>query len=49
MRHFLQIDGHSTEDLYQILDTAESFTSVDGRAVKKVPLLTWQNNCKSIF
>ena len=39
MRHFLQIDGHSTEDLYQILDTAESFTSVDGRAVKKVPLL----------
>lgn len=39
MRHFLQIDGLSTEDLHHILDTAESFTSVDDRAVKKVPLL----------
>ena len=39
MRHFLQIDGLSTEDLNHILDTTESFTSVDDRAVKKVPLL----------
>ncbi len=39
MRHFLQIDGLSTEDLHYILDTTESFTSVDDRAVKKVPLL----------
>jgi aspartate carbamoyltransferase catalytic subunit len=39
MRHFLQIDGLSTEELHHILDTAESFTSVDDRAVKKVPLL----------
>jgi aspartate carbamoyltransferase catalytic subunit len=39
MQHFLQIDGHSTEELYHILDTAESFTSVDNRAIKKVPLL----------
>jgi len=39
MRHFLQIDGLSTENLHHILDTTESFTSVDDRAVKKVPLL----------
>jgi len=39
MRHFLQIDGLSAENLHHILDTAESFTSVDDRAVKKVPLL----------
>ena len=39
MRHFLQIDGHSAKELNHILDTAESFTSVDDRAVKKVPLL----------
>ena len=39
MRHFLQIDGFSTEDLHHILDTAESFMSVDDRAIKKVPLL----------
>ena len=39
MRHFLQIDGHSAEELFHILDTAESFTSVDDRSIKKVPLL----------
>ena len=39
MRHFLQIDGLSTDDLHHILDTAESFMSVDDRAIKKVPLL----------
>lgn len=39
MRHFLQIDGLSREQLTHVLDTTESFTSVDNRAVKKVPLL----------
>lgn len=39
MRHFLQIDGLSIEDLHHILDTTESFTSLDDRVVKKVPLL----------
>ena len=39
MRHFLQIDGLCTEDLHHILDITESFTSIDDRAVKKVPLL----------
>lgn len=39
MRHFLNISDLSIEQLTYILDTAESFTSVDGQAVKKVPLL----------
>ena len=39
MRHFLNIGGLSSEEITHILDTAESFTSVDGQAVKKVPLL----------
>jgi aspartate carbamoyltransferase catalytic subunit len=39
MRHFLNISGISNKQLTHILDTAESFTSVDGQAVKKVPLL----------
>ena len=39
MRHFLNISELSSEQLTHILDTAESFTSVDGQAVKKVPLL----------
>ncbi|MCZ6564555.1 MAG: aspartate carbamoyltransferase catalytic subunit [Gammaproteobacteria bacterium] len=39
MRHFLNIRELSSEQLTHILDTAESFTSVDGQAVKKVPLL----------
>ena len=39
MRHFLKIGGLNNEELTRILDTAESFISVDGQAVKKVPLL----------
>ncbi len=39
MRHFLKIGGLNSEELTRILDTAESFISVDGQAVKKVPLL----------
>ncbi len=39
MRHFLDIGRLDREALIHILDTAKSFTSVDGQAVKKVPLL----------
>lgn len=39
MRHFLDIGRLDREALTHILDTAKSFTSVDGQAVKKVPLL----------
>ncbi len=39
MRHFLNIGAFNNEELTQILDTAESFISVDNRSIKKVPLL----------
>ncbi len=39
LRHFLTIEGLRRELLLQILDTAESFASLPGRPVKKVPLL----------
>lgn len=39
LKHFLSIDGLSKQLLEEILDTAESFAGVGGRAVKKVPLL----------
>ncbi len=39
LRHFLSINGLSRELLTEILDTAESFTGVSERTVKKVPLL----------
>jgi aspartate carbamoyltransferase catalytic subunit len=39
LRHFLTIDGLSRELLTEILDTAESFTGVSERTIKKVPLL----------
>lgn len=39
LKHFLTIEGLSRETLLNILDTAESFTSVTDRSVKKVPLL----------
>lgn len=39
MRHFLKISGLNKKTLTRILDTAESFISVDNQAVKKVPLL----------
>ncbi len=39
LKHFLSIEGLSSEILIQILDTAESFTSIGDRSVKKVPLL----------
>ncbi len=39
LRHFLTTEGLSRELLTQILDTAESFSGVIDKSVKKVPLL----------
>ncbi|WP_435103042.1 aspartate carbamoyltransferase catalytic subunit [Arhodomonas sp. AD133] len=39
LRHFLTTEGVPGELLTRILDTAESFTGVIGKSVKKVPLL----------
>jgi len=45
LRHLLSIEGLPPELIVRILDTAESFTSVTEREVKKVPLLRG----KSVF
>lgn len=37
--HFLSIEGLNQQILTEILDTAESFTSVTDRTIKKVPIL----------
>lgn len=39
LRHFLSIEGLKPQHLTEILDTAESFSSVTEQTVKKVPLL----------
>ena len=39
LKHFLTTEGLSRQILTSILDYAESFAGVSGRAVKKVPLL----------
>ena len=39
LKHFLTTEGLDRDLLVEILDTAESFAGVSGRAVKKVPLL----------
>jgi len=39
LRHFLSLDTLDRETLLQILDTAENFTSVNDKAIKKAPLL----------
>ena len=39
LRHFLSIEGLNQGILNEILDTAESFTSVTDRTIKKVPIL----------
>ncbi|MCB1754443.1 MAG: aspartate carbamoyltransferase catalytic subunit [Gammaproteobacteria bacterium] len=39
LKHFLSIEHLSREILVEILDIAQSFTSVNGKVVKKVPLL----------
>ena len=45
LRHLLTVDGLPREVVTHILDTAQSFLSVGGREVKKVPLLRG----KSVF
>ncbi len=39
LRHFLSIEGLNQGILTEILDTADSFTSVTDRTIKKVPIL----------
>jgi aspartate carbamoyltransferase catalytic subunit len=39
LKHFLTTEGLSSEILNNILDTAESFASINEQSVKKVPLL----------
>lgn len=39
LRHFLTIEGLKKQHLTDILDLAESFATVSGQSVKKVPLL----------
>ena len=39
LRHFLGIEGLNREIINEILDTADSFTSVADRTIKKVPIL----------
>src|SRR5579885_2818665 len=39
LQHFLTIEGLPRELLIEILDRAEGFAGIGGRAVKKVPLL----------
>lgn len=45
LRHLLTTEGLPAAILYHILDTAESFTGVTERDVKKIPLLRG----KSVF
>jgi aspartate carbamoyltransferase catalytic subunit len=49
LKHFLTIDGFSRALLTDILDTAESFTGVSERTVKKVPLLRGKVICNLFF
>jgi aspartate carbamoyltransferase catalytic subunit len=49
LKHFLTIDGFSRSLLTDILDTAESFTGVSERTVKKVPLLRGKVICNLFF
>jgi len=39
LKHFLDVEGLSPQILTEILDTAESFTSITNRTIKKVPIL----------
>jgi len=39
LHHFIDLDGLSKNILTHILDTAEGFTGVNDRTIKKVPLL----------
>lgn len=49
LRHFLGIEGLNQQILNEILDTAESFTSVTDRTIKKVPLLRGKTVANMFF
>lgn len=49
LKHLLTIEGLPRAVLSQILDTAESFTGVAEREVKKVPLLRGKTVCNIFF
>ncbi|HSI22756.1 MAG TPA: aspartate carbamoyltransferase catalytic subunit [Methylophilaceae bacterium] len=49
LQHLLSIEGLSKDILRHILDTAESFTGVSEREVKKVPLLRGKTVCNIFF
>lgn len=49
LKHLLSIEGLPRSILNQILDTAESFTGVSEREVKKVPLLRGKTVCNIFF
>ncbi|MET0083673.1 MAG: aspartate carbamoyltransferase catalytic subunit [Sedimenticola sp.] len=49
LKHFLTLDGLKSNLLTEILDTAESFTGVSERTVKKVPLLRGKTICNLFF
>jgi len=49
LRHFLSLDTLDRETLLQILDTAENFTSVNDKAIKKAPLLRGQTVANIFF
>jgi aspartate carbamoyltransferase catalytic subunit len=49
LKHLLSIEGLPRAILNQILDTAESFTGVSEREVKKVPLLRGKTVCNIFF
>ncbi len=49
LRHFLSIEGLNQEILNEILNTAESFTSVTDRTIKKSPNFTRQNRCQPVL
>ena len=49
LKHLLSIEGLPRAILTQILDTAESFTGVSEREVKKVPLLRGKTVCNIFF
>jgi aspartate carbamoyltransferase catalytic subunit len=48
-KHILGIEQLSREDIYQILDTAESFKEINNREIKKVPTLRGQTIINLFF
>lgn len=49
MRHFLDIDGHTREELEQLLDDADRFVEVLERPIPKVPALRGKTVATAFF